>query len=202
MALFRFPSEPPSRPLIRTPNLYLRAPQAGDYSAWAVLRMESRDFLTPWEPTWPEDSLGRDHYRRRLRQQIKEWRSGEAYSLFLFTNEGRRLAGGINLSNVRRGVAQTASVGYWMGQPFAGQGLMTDGLRATLPFVFDDLRLHRLDAEDELAQFGASSKLQTGRSFLLQLHDIGRRAAHDWLLAHGKDLGKRSSCALPEIYTG
>lgn len=47
MALFRFPSEPPSRPLIRTPNLYLRAPQAGDYSAWAVLRMESRDFLTP-----------------------------------------------------------------------------------------------------------------------------------------------------------
>ena len=84
--------------------------------------------------------------RRRLRQQIKEWRNGEAYSLFLFTNEGRRLAGGINLSNVRRGVAQTASVGYWMGQPFAGQGLMTDALRAILPFVFDELRLHRLEA--------------------------------------------------------
>ena len=66
----------------------------------------------------------------------------------------------------------------------------------------DDLRLHRLDAEDQLSQFGASSKLQTGRSFLLQLHDIGRRAAHDWLLAHGKDIGRRSSCALPEIYTG
>ena len=78
--------------------------------------------------------------------EAREWRSGEAYSLFLFTNEGRRLAGGINLSNVRRGVAQAASVGYWMGQPYAGQGLMTDGLRATLSFVFDDLRLHRLEA--------------------------------------------------------
>ncbi len=33
-----------------------------------------------------------------------------------------------------------------MGQPYAGQGLMTDGLRAALPFVFDDLRLHRLEA--------------------------------------------------------
>jgi NTE family protein len=61
----------------------------------------------------------------------------------------------------------------------------------------DDLRLHRLDADTGLAQFGASSKLQTGRGFLLQLHQIGRQAAHDWLLAHGQDIGRRSSCALP-----
>ena len=33
-----------------------------------------------------------------------------------------------------------------MGQPYAGQGLMTDALRGVLPFVFDDLRLHRLEA--------------------------------------------------------
>jgi ribosomal-protein-alanine N-acetyltransferase len=127
-------------------RVFLRAPVMDDWAEWAELRARSRAFLTPWEPTWPEDSLGRDHYRRRLRQQAREWRSGEAYSLFVFTNEGRRLAGGINLSNVRRGVAQATSVGYWMGQPYAGQGLMTDALRATLPFVFDDLRLHRLEA--------------------------------------------------------
>ncbi len=66
----------------------------------------------------------------------------------------------------------------------------------------DDLRLHRLDADAQLSQFGASSKLQTGRSFLLQLHAIGRQAAHDWLLAHGQDIGRRSTAPLPEIYTG
>ncbi len=66
----------------------------------------------------------------------------------------------------------------------------------------DDLRLHRLDAEEELAQFGASSKLQTSRNFLLQLHSIGRRAADEWLLEHAKDIGKRSSYELPEIYAG
>src|SRR5262249_8122486 len=73
-------------------------------------------------------------------------RSGEAYGLFIFTNEGRRLAGGINISNVRRGVAQTAAVGYWMGQPYAGQGLMTDGPGASPPFVFDGLRPHPPEA--------------------------------------------------------
>ena len=66
----------------------------------------------------------------------------------------------------------------------------------------DDLRLHRLDAEEELSQFGASSKLQTGHSFLLQLHDIGRRAAHGWLETHGPYVGKRSTSALPQTYTG
>jgi len=147
--MFRFADVPlslSSMTRILGQRVYLRAPSMEDWPEWAELRARSRAFLTPWEPTWPDDSLGRDHYRRRLRQQMREWRAGEAYALFIFLNEGRRLAGGINLSNVRRGVAQTASVGYWMGQPHAGQGLMTDALRAILPFVFDELRLHRLEA--------------------------------------------------------
>src|SRR4029450_8308851 len=75
-------------------RVFLRAPAMDDWAEWAELRARSRAFLTPWEPTWPEDSLGRDHYRRRLRQQAREWRSGEAYSLFVFNNDGRRLGGG------------------------------------------------------------------------------------------------------------
>lgn len=61
----------------------------------------------------------------------------------------------------------------------------------------DDLRLHRLEADAALSQFGAWSKLQTGRGLLLELHRIGRQAADDWLLAHGKDIGQRSTCPLP-----
>src|SRR5882672_8888691 len=128
--MFRFADVPLSLSVMtRIPGrrVFLRAPTMDDWAEWAELRARSRAFLTPWEPTWPEDSLGRDHFRRRLRQQVREWRSGEAYGLFVFTNEGRRLAGGINLSNVRRGVAQAASVGYWMGQPYAGQGRLPRG---------------------------------------------------------------------------
>jgi NTE family protein len=66
----------------------------------------------------------------------------------------------------------------------------------------DDLRLHRLDADAELSRFGASSKLQTGRSFLLELHRVGHQAAHDWLLAHAQDIGRRSTCPLPSTHSG
>ncbi len=37
----------------------LRPPRAADHKAWAELRDQSRDFLQPWEPTWPADDLSR-----------------------------------------------------------------------------------------------------------------------------------------------
>lgn len=65
----------------------------------------------------------------------------------------------------------------------------------------DDLRLHKLDAEEALSQFGAASKTQTGWAFLQQLHGIGREAADQWLAAHARDVGKRATCALPPALT-
>src|SRR5258705_9266441 len=115
--MFRFADVPLSLSgITRIPGrrVFLRAPTMDDWAEWAELRARSRAFLTPWEPTWPEDSLGRDHYRRRLRQQAREWRSGEAYGLFVFTNEGRRLAGGIHLSDGPPGLAQAAPGCYLM----------------------------------------------------------------------------------------
>lgn len=135
-----------STPRLQGERVYLRAPSADDWREWAELRAASRAYLTPWEPTWGDDALTRDAYRRRLRHYMQEWRAGEGYTFFIFLSRQRRLAGGISLSNVRRGVAQSASVGYWMGEAHAGQGIMTESLCALLPFIFDELRLNRLEA--------------------------------------------------------
>lgn len=127
-------------------RVYLRPPQAGDWAEWAQLRAESRAFLTPWEPTWAPDELTRNAYRRRLRRYSRDAREGFGYAFFIFRREDHRLLGGMTLSNVRRGVTQSCSLGYWMGQHYAGNGYMTDGVRALLGFVFNDLGLHRLEA--------------------------------------------------------
>ena len=47
---------------------------------------------------------------------------------------------------MRRGVAQTAAVGYWIGRAFARQGFGSAALRAVTLFAFEELRLHRLEA--------------------------------------------------------
>lgn len=146
MALFRFSTDPPSRPLIRTQNLILRAPLATDYGAWAVLRVESREFLTPWEPVWNDDDLTRTSFRLRVKRAAREIAADEAYSVFIIDARSETLLGGLTLGLVRRGVAQACTLGYWMGQRHAGQGHMTEAVQGALRFAFSDLALHRVEA--------------------------------------------------------
>ena len=124
----------------------LRTPQMSDYAEWAELRERSRAFLTPWEPTWPKDDLTRTAFRRRLRRYAQDIRDDQAYPFFVFRAPDDALLGGLTLSNIRRGVAQSCALGYWMAAPHAGRGHMTAAVRAVLPFVFDTLCLHRLEA--------------------------------------------------------
>ncbi len=127
-------------------RVFLRVPQISDYVAWAKIRRESRDFLEPWEPTWSADALTRAAFRRRLRRYAREVREDQGIAFFIFRKQDNRLLGGITLSQIRRGVTQSASVGYWIGEPYARNGFMSDALRVTVRFVFEGLRLHRLEA--------------------------------------------------------
>jgi len=131
---------------IRGARVYLRHPVMPDYAAWAELRALSRQHLTPWEPQWTRDELARSSFRRRLRQFQRELRDDQGYAYLIFSDTGGALLGGLNISNVRRGVAQAASLGYWTGTPYAGRGLMTEAVRAAVNFAFSSLRLNRLEA--------------------------------------------------------
>jgi len=127
-------------------GVVLRAPQLHDYLPWAELRSASRDHLTPWEPLWPLDDLTRSSFRRRLRHYANEARDDHGYAFFIFENATGRLTGGVTLSNVRRGVTQSATLGYWMGAAFASRGVMSASVATLIPFAFQTLRLHRLEA--------------------------------------------------------
>ena len=127
-------------------GVLLRSPRLRDYSSWAALRSRSRPFLQPWEPVWPEDDLQRAAYRRRMATYAREIDAGGAYPFFIFRTSDDALVGGVTLSNVRRGVAQMATLGYWMGEPYAGQGYMTAALKPLVAFAFGPLALHRVEA--------------------------------------------------------
>ncbi|MBB3949682.1 GNAT family N-acetyltransferase [Aureimonas jatrophae] len=127
-------------------DVLLRLPASGDYAQWRDLREASRAFLTPWEPAWTPDELTRHAFRMRLRRYQREARERCGYSFFIFDALGEQLAGGITLGRIQRGVAQTATIGYWMGQIHAGQGIMYRALDLVKTFAFDVEGLHRLEA--------------------------------------------------------
>ncbi len=146
MALLRTASASDLGPVLESDRVVLRTPQMSDYAAWAELRAASREFLTPWEPLWANDELSRASFRRRVRHYLRDLREDVGYALFVFSAASGALVGGLTLCNVRRGVTQSCTLGYWVGAKFARQGYMTAAVRAVIPFVFDSLELHRLEA--------------------------------------------------------
>lgn len=127
-------------------GVYLRAPEPRDYQEWSAVREASRAFLTPWEPTWASDETSRGSFRYKLRRYVEDARDDKAYAMFVFREDDDVLVGGVTLSNVRRGVAQTASLGYWAGETFAGKGYTTAAVCTVVRYAFDDLELHRVEA--------------------------------------------------------
>lgn len=145
MALLDWISET-TGPAVKGRGVLLRPPRSSDYVAWSELRSLSRDYLEPWEPKWGEDDLGRAAYRRRLTLYAREMDMGHAWPFLIFDDSGQTLMGAITLSNIRRGVAETGTLGYWVGQPFAGHGVGTAAVQAIARHAFYELRLHRIEA--------------------------------------------------------
>ncbi len=128
------------------PRVLLRPPIRADAAAWAELRRISRDFLEPWEPSWAIDAATRAEFHRRRQRYVDEWRSRAGYAFLIFHRDRGDLLGGIGLSNVRRGVADMASLGYWTGKPHARQGYMTEAVACAVAYALDTLGLHRVEA--------------------------------------------------------
>jgi [ribosomal protein S5]-alanine N-acetyltransferase len=146
MAFLRSPFAADPPPVLKDGHAVIRVPEMNDYEQWAALRAVSREFLTPWEPIWPANDLTRTAFRSRIRQYWRDIDEDAAYPYFIFDAQGQVLVGALTLSNVRRGVAQTGTLGYWIGLPHARKGYMTSAVRLTLDFAFRHLGLHRVEA--------------------------------------------------------
>jgi len=131
---------------LHTERLILRPPQMRDFEQWARLRRESQAFLAPWEPQWSRDHLSACAFRNRVVWSERSIRQGEAYPLLLIRQKDGQIVGGVTLSNVRRQPAQATTLGYWVGEPYAMQGYMTETLTAVREHAFASLDLSRLEA--------------------------------------------------------
>ena len=79
-------------------------------------------------------------------------------------DEQGQVIGRINLNNIVRGAAQSATVGYWVSQSHNGQGFAGAALADVIEIAFKQLRLHRLQAET-LLHNTASQRVLTRNGF-------------------------------------
>ena len=127
-------------------QLLLRHPKWADYEAWSSLRENSREHLSPWEPSWNPDHLLRRNYKHRLSVLKKQVGNGDGVFFHIFRKPGDHFIGAVNVMNIQRNAAQSAQLGYWLGEGFSGQGHGRAAVKRVCEFCFADLGLHRLEA--------------------------------------------------------
>lgn len=130
-------------PVLRDGELVVRPLRRDDEHAWLTVRQANRKWLQPWEATVPPSaSQPSVTFAAFARQERRAWKRGEAFAgVFLV---GGELAGRVTIGGIRWGAERGGSIGYWIAQPFAGQGHTTRAVRLLIDYGFAQ-GLHRLE---------------------------------------------------------
>lgn len=126
--------------------MILRLPEMADHPQWVALRRRSEEFLRPWEPERMTEQTSRRAFRNRVYWAERSLDQDRALPLFLIRREDGQFLGGITLDNIRKGPAQSGTVGYWIGAPHARHGYMREALEAVVHHAFREMGLSRVEA--------------------------------------------------------
>jgi ribosomal-protein-alanine N-acetyltransferase len=132
-------------------EITLRPARFRDRSAWNEVRVENKEWLTPWEATLPLIPQDCPAYENQARPSFyemvyllhREARAGRSYS-FLIWN-GSTLIGQITMGGVMLGALRGAHIGYWIDRNYASRGYTTQAVKLVTAFGFSQLGLHRIE---------------------------------------------------------
>lgn len=128
---------------LRSGEVTVRPLAMTDAMAWATARRRSAAWLAPWDATVPPGGDARPAtFAALVRRQRRAARRGLGLP-FAIDVEGR-FAGQITVSNIVRGSALFASVGYWIDASFAGRGVMPRAVALVIDHCFA-AGLHRIE---------------------------------------------------------
>jgi [ribosomal protein S5]-alanine N-acetyltransferase len=126
------------RPVNNEGRVYLRTPARSDGDEFIALMRASRAFHRPWA-TAPADD-------ERFTAYLADSARPDFEAMLACRRSDHAIIGFFNLSQIARGLLQSAYLGYAVGKPFAGQGYMREGIELVLRHAFPTLRLHRVEA--------------------------------------------------------
>jgi len=121
-------------------RVFIRPPVIGDCEAFLAAVRRSRAVHGSWINRKARN-------RAEFEQYLEKARTGQHHFYCVFMRDTGDLVGVINLNNPVLGVLCSASVGYYAFAPYAGQGLMCEGLLLVLQQAFTKHKLHRVEAD-------------------------------------------------------
>ena len=130
--------------VLQDAELLLRPIEFSDQAAWTQRRAANEEWLQPWEATVPPGGGERPSSYRDLVKRLHRGAKDGTTMPFVIEVAGE-FAGQVTVSNVVRGSAQFASIGYWIGREFAGHGYVPRAVAMVVDHCFVAAGLHRIE---------------------------------------------------------
>jgi ribosomal-protein-alanine N-acetyltransferase len=125
-------------------DVRLRPIHQRDRHVWRTVRQANATWLSRWDATAPSRSQGQPRsFASMVRQMRSEARAGR--QLPFVVEYQRRFVGQVTVSNIVRGSAQFASIGYWVDQQYAGRGIIPRAVALAIDHSFGPVGLHRIE---------------------------------------------------------
>ena len=152
---------------MESPRLILRQFEVRDAEEFYRLEQQSLQVhLAPYSPSRIEpatDQEGIRTMRELLRTTTERWEDGLDHRFAIILKESGAIIGQIGITNIIRNVAQSAFIGYWVGNKYLNRGYATEALISALHYSFELARLHRISlwiAPDNMPSLRMAEKLK------------------------------------------
>lgn len=135
-------------PVLTTERLLLTIPPVSMAKPHLCFAQDNAAHLGPWEPPFPEGYYTLNFWRDRLQRNLREHADGASCRLSIFWRSDPKgpVLGNCNFNNFIWGPFHCATLGYRLDHRVEGQGVMTEALRCAIRYIFEDLGLHRIQA--------------------------------------------------------
>lgn len=123
------------------PDLELRLLEERHAAEVFALVNQDRAYLRQWLP-WVDSTLTIDDSVAFIRASLEQFAAGDGVTAgFWFRGQFAGVIGTLKINKLLRKV----EIGYWVGESFQRNGIVTDSCRALVTYLFDDRGLNRVE---------------------------------------------------------
>lgn len=129
-----------------TDNLRLAVLRKSEAARVAEYLQINRDFHKQFSQTHTDDYFTVSTQKKYLAYDCNSFLEGSLVPLWITLKDDNKIIGRVSFFNFAYGGMMSCACGYHLDKEHTGKGYMTEALKSAMAFVFDEYKMHRIEA--------------------------------------------------------
>lgn len=129
-----------------TDNLRLAVLRKSEAARVTEYLQNNRDFHKQFSQTHTDDYFSVSTQKKYLAYDCNSFLEGSLVPLWITLKDDNKIIGRVSFFNFAYGGMMSCACGYHLDKDHTGKGYMTEALKSAMAFVFDEYKMHRIEA--------------------------------------------------------